>query len=37
MFLVSIDSSEVPTHYGAVCLLLMFRFCVEFFDFRVSA
>jgi hypothetical protein len=36
MFLVSIDRSEVPTPYGAIRLLLKFRFRVEFFDFRVS-
>jgi hypothetical protein len=35
-FLVSIESSEDPTPYGAVRLLLKFRFRVDFFDFRVS-
>jgi hypothetical protein len=38
-FLVSFESSEVPTHTSTerVRLLFKFRFCVEFFDFRVSA
>jgi hypothetical protein len=28
--------SEIPTHFERFHLLLKFRFCVEFFDFRVS-
>jgi hypothetical protein len=37
MFLVSIDRSEIPTPYGAVRLLLKYRFREEFFDVCVSA
>jgi hypothetical protein len=37
MFFVSFDTSEVPTHKELVRLLLKLCFCVEFFDFRVSA
>jgi hypothetical protein len=33
-FLVSFDSSEVPTHKERVHLLLKFCLCVEYFDFR---
>jgi hypothetical protein len=36
-FLVSFDRSEVPTHLKEVHGLLKFRFCVDFFYFRVSA
>jgi hypothetical protein len=36
-FLVSFDRSEVPTHTERIYLLFIFRFRVEFFDFRFSA
>jgi hypothetical protein len=36
-FLVSFDSSEVPSHSDLVQLLFTFRFHVELFDFRISA
>jgi hypothetical protein len=37
MFLVSFDRDEVPTHKERVHLLLKFCYCVEFFNFLVSA
>jgi hypothetical protein len=37
MFFIPFDRSQVSTPYGAVRLLLKLRFCVEFFDFRISA
>jgi hypothetical protein len=37
MFLVSFDSSEVPTPTELVHLLFKFRFRVEFFDSRLLA
>jgi hypothetical protein len=36
-FFMSFERSEVPKHKERVHLLLIFRFRVEFFDFRVSA
>jgi hypothetical protein len=36
-FLVSFDRLEVPTHTERVRLLLILRFRIKFFDFRVSA
>jgi hypothetical protein len=36
-FLVSFDSYEVPTHSELVHLHFKFRFCVKYFNFRVSA
>jgi hypothetical protein len=34
--LVSFDRSDISTHQEWVLLLLKVRFCIEFFDFRVS-